>query len=412
MEAASSTPLFNGTFFEKFLSVTHVQTLAGLAALVLGFLVLKVLQDRKANFSLRMLVALIIGSILGLGIQAFAGFPTEASTWMKEIAIWYGLPGRAFVAFIRMLVIPLIFVSIVKVILDFSERENLPKIATRGVFWLLFTTAIACVIGILLANFFGLGIGQQAVSSPEKAKAYTNLVETVLRLIPSNIISAMNGENIVGLVIFSALIGLGANRMEKKNPEVISIFKKLITALYKIVMSVAMTVIKYMPYAVVALLARTLVSNGVPAIIQVSSFVVAIYVATVLMLLVHLGIVALHGVSPLMFVRKALSTWLMAFTSRSSVGTLPVTISTLTGRMGVNDGTANLIGSLGSTMGMNGCAGFFPAMVAVMVANMVGIEVNVQFYIMLVIVVVLGSIGVAGIPGTATVAATIVLSGM
>ena len=167
-----------------------------------------------------------------------------------------------------------------------------------------------------------------------------------------------------------------------------------------------------MPYAVIALLARTIISNGIPAIVEVSSFVLAIYLATILMLAVHIVIVMVHGISPITFIKKALGTWLLAFTSRSSVGTLPMTISTLTVRMGVNTGTANLVGSLGSTMGMNGCAGFFPALLAVMVAHMVGINTDIQFYIMLVIVVVIGSIGIAGIPGTATVAATVVLSGM
>ncbi|MBM5574649.1 cation:dicarboxylate symporter family transporter [Deefgea sp. CFH1-16] len=186
----------------------------------------------------------------------------------------------------------------------------------------------------------------------------------------------------------------------------------MIFGLHKIVMSVAMTVIKFMPYAVVALLARTIVSNGIPAILEVSSFVAAIYIAMALIMLLHIIIVALHGVSPVMFVKKSIGTWLMAFTSRSSVGTLPMTISTLTNRMGVNSGTSNLVGSLGSTIGMNGCAGFFPAMIVVMVAHMVGIETNMQFYIMMLIVVTIGSIGIAGIPGTATVAATIALSGM
>ena len=102
----------------------------------------------------------------------------------------------------------------------------------------------------------------------------------------------------------------------------------------------------------------------------------------------------------------------MGFTSRSSMGTLPFTISALSDRLGVHRATANLVPSLGATMGMNGCAGFFPAMLVVMVAQMVGIEMNMQFYIMLLIVVVIGSIGVAGIPGTATIAATISLSGM
>lgn len=404
--------IFQGTFFEKFLSITHYQTLIGILAILVCFFILKQLQNRKISFSLRMLVALVLGAVLGLSIQAVGGFPDMPSVWMKEIAIWYGLVGNAFIAFIRMLVIPLIFVSIVKVIIDFAGKDNLPKIAFKGMFWLLFTTAIACVLGILLANLFNLGTGYSTSSMMAQAKTYTNLVDTFIRLIPSNIISAMNSENIVGLVIFSALLGIASNRMEKKAPEAIGVFKLLIQGLYKIVMSVAMTIIKYMPYAVVALLARTIASNGIPAIIQVSNFVVAIYIAMIVMLVVHVLIIAIHGVSPVLFVKKAFSTWLLAFTSRSSVGTLPMTISTLTNRMGVNDGTANLVGSLGSTMGMNGCAGFFPAMIAVMVAHMIGIETGVQFYVMMVIVVVIGSIGIAGIPGTATVAATIVLSGM
>ena len=408
-----SDAIFHGTFFEKFLSITHYQTLIGIALLLICFFAfMRPLQNRKVNFSIRMLIGLILGIVLGLGIQALAGFPNTSTTWMQEIATWYGLFGRAFIAFIRMLVIPLIFVSIVKVIIDFSGKDNLAQIAFRGIFWLLFTTAIACVVGIVLANVFSLGEMSSTFTHPAQAKQYTNIIDTFVNLIPSNIIASMVKENIVGLVIFSALMGIAANRMEKKNPEPIALFKTFIEALYKIVMSIAMTIIKYMPYAVIALLARTIISNGIPAIIEVSSFVVAVYIATLMMLIMHILIVLIHGVSPIMFIKKALGTWLLAFTSRSSVGTLPMTISTLTVRMGVNTGTANLVGSLGSTIGMNGCAGFFPALLAVMVAHMVGIDTNIQFYIMLVIVVVIGSIGIAGIPGTATVAATVVLSGM
>lgn len=403
--------LFQGVFFENFLAITQYQTVLCIVLLLACFWGMKVLQDKKVDFSIRMMIGLVAGAVLGLGIQGVAHFPAEASVWMKETAIWYGLVGRAFVAFIRMLVIPLIFVSIIKVILDFSGKKDLPKIALHGMFWLLFTTAIACALGIVLANLFNLGLGLHAADT-EKMIPFTNLVDTLLRLIPSNIVVAMNGENIVGLVIFSALVGIAANRMEHKNAEAIAVFKQLMHALYKIVMSIAMTIIKYMPYAVIALLSRTIISNGIPAIIEVSSFILAVYVATAVMVAIHLIIIALHGVPPTTYVKKAASTWLLAFSSRSSVGTLPMTISTLTKRMGVNDGTANLVGSLGSTIGMNGCAGFFPALVVVMVAHMVGIPTDIQFYIMLMIVVTIGSIGIAGIPGTATVAASIALTGM
>ncbi|MBM5574648.1 cation:dicarboxylate symporter family transporter [Deefgea sp. CFH1-16] len=217
----TSHAIFHGVFFENFLSITHYQTLIAIALLLASFWVLKQLQNKKIDFSKRMLVSLVLGSGLGLLVQASVGFPMQANTWMQETATWYGLAGRAFIAFIRMLVIPLIFVSIVKVILDFSGKEDLPKIAFRGIFWLLFTTAIACVLGIVLANAFGLGYGVSAATGTAEIKQYTNLVDTIVRLIPSNIVVAMHGENIVGLVIFSALLGIAATRMEKKNPEVI-----------------------------------------------------------------------------------------------------------------------------------------------------------------------------------------------
>ncbi|MFC0178708.1 cation:dicarboxylate symporter family transporter [Thorsellia kenyensis] len=417
MTDAPSSAIFNGVLFQNFLHITHYQTLLSLLLLGVFFYVIKFLQDKKTSFSIRMMAGLVLGGVLGFVIQTSAGYPPVATMpiWMKETATWYGLFGRAFVAFIRMLVIPLIFVSIVKVILDFSGKENLPKVAVRSIFWLLSTTAVAAVVGIGLASLLGLELTNTQIANTTKVaeiREYKNLVDTLVNLIPSNIIGAMSSDNVVGLVIFSALLGIGANRMEKKNPEAIGAFKLFINGLYKIVMSIAMTIIKYMPYAVIALLARTIVSNGMTEIYNVSSFVLAIYIATAIMLFIHVLLVMIHGISPLMFIKKAAATWLMAFTSRSSVGTLPMTISTLKTRMGVNAASANLVGSLGSTIGMNGCAGFFPALLAVMLAQTLGIEINLQFYLMLVLVVVLGSIGIAGIPGTATIAASITLSGM
>lgn len=406
------TPLFQGAFFENFLAISRYETIIGLLILAIAFWIIYRLQKRKSSFFMRMSVGLIFGALIGLGIQAWQGFPDQANIVLKETATWYGLFGRTFIAFIRMLVIPLVFVSIVKVILDFGGDQRLTKVARRGIFWLLFTTGIAALLGIFIANIMDLGYGDALVETAAKEREYTTLVDTFVNLVPNNIISAMNNNNIIGLVIFSALVGVAANRMRPKAVEAIAIFQKLIDALHKIVMSITMTIIKYMPYAIIALLAGTIMTNGIPAVIKVSGFVIAIYVATFIMIMIHLLIVAGHGLSPLMFLRKSRDTLVMAFSSRSSVGTLPLAISTLTERMGVSGSTANLIPSLGTTMGMNGCAGFFPALLVMMVAHMVGIETDLQFYIMLLIVIVIGSIGIAGVPGTATIAATIALSGM
>ncbi len=404
--------LFHGAFFENFLAISRYETLISIAVILFAFYIIYQMQKRKISFFMRMLMGLIFGACIGVGIQAIAGFPDTPTTALRETSTWYGLFGRTFIAFIRMLVIPLVFVSIVKVILDFGGNQQLSKVTRRGIFWLLFTTGLAALLGIIIASVMNLGAGDEIIQTAAKQREYSNLVDTFVNLVPNNIISAMSNNNIIGLVIFSALIGIAANRMAPKAPEAIGVFKQFIDALHKIVMSVTMTIIKYMPYAVIALLAGTIISNGIPAIKKVSSFVVAIYIASILMVIIHLIIIAAHGLSPITFLKKSRDTLVMAFSSRSSVGTLPLTISTLTERLGVSGGTANLIPSLGTTMGMNGCAGFFPAMLVMMVGHMVGIEMDLQFYIMLLIVIVIGSIGIAGVPGTATIAATVALSGM
>ena len=130
------------------------------------------------------------------------------------------------------------------------------------------------------------------------------------------------------------------------------------------------------------------------------------------MFLVHLLIASLSGISPKAYVTKGLEPLVLAFTSRSSLGTLPVLIETLDKKFGIDEGVASFVGSLGSNMGMNGCAGIYPALVVVMLGQMTGIEMNLSFYIMLAIVIAVSSFGIAGLPGAATISISVVIAGM
>ena len=130
------------------------------------------------------------------------------------------------------------------------------------------------------------------------------------------------------------------------------------------------------------------------------------------MMLIYIPILIVSGLNPVTFYKKAYPTLVFAFSSRSSVGTLPYTLDTLENKMGVSSKTANFVGSLSTTIGMNGCAGVFPAMLAIIVGGAAGVPLNLSFYLLVVIVVTLGSIGIAGVPGTATVAATVTLNGV
>ena len=189
-------------------------------------------------------------------------------------------------------------------------------------------------------------------------------------------------------------------------------FVTLLDSLKVTVISVLTNVIKLMPYGVVALVSNTIISRGIQAIMGMIGFIAALYTGVLLMLIVYVILLLFMGVNPIVFYKKAFTTLLFAFSSRSSVGTLPYTLKNLEEDLGVSQETANFVATLGTSIGMNGCAGVFPAMLGVLMGSAVGAEMDLSFYFLVVVVVTVGSIGIAGVPGTATVAATVTLNGL
>ena len=401
----------SSTFFSDFLIVTDWKTVLFIAIIIGLFGVMKFMEKKKVKFTTRMLSATVIGLLLGLLIQVVAGFPETPKDvrWISEITSWYSFAGNSFMDILKMLVVP-VFLSIVRVIMN-MEKQQVGRLTSRTVLMLVGTTAIAAVVGILVANLFGLGLGMNTVVTDLEAKEVTSVLTTLRGLLPSNPVKAMAEANIVAVVIFAAFLGNGVTRMRKKYEEV-ETFVKFIEGFYRIITSVAMTVIKFMPYAIIALLANTIAERGMSAIALVIDFVIAIYVSIAIMFAIHMLIIMLNGINPVKYVKRVAQPLILAFTSRSSLGTLPVTIEALTDEMGVEKGVASFVGSLGANMGMNGCAGIYPALMAVTIANMIGMKMDITFYAMLIIVIAVSSLGIAGLPGTATMAVSVTLSSM
>ena len=402
------------TFFTDFLYLTDIKTILFIVVLFALFFVMKQMEKKKVKFSTRMISAMGIGLVLGLFIQLVAGFPKDPSSirWIEEVSKWYGLVGNGFMDLLKMLVVPLIFVSIIRVIINMKDGVNLGKLTSRSLTVLLGTTALAAIVGLVVGNLFNLGVGEVIITSNTDMREITSIVDTLRGLLPSNPVQAMAEGNIVAVVIFAAFIGTSMKRLNKKYSDVIKPVWDLVEASYKIITSVAMTVIKFMPYAVVALLANTIAARGVGAILGVVDFIIALYVSVAIMFIIHLIIIALNGLNPFKYVKNVMEPLILAFTSRSSLGTLPVTIETLTEKAGVDNGVASFVGSLGSNAGMNGCAAIYPALMAVTVANMSGTPMDFSFYGMLLVIIVISSLGIAGLPGTATMAVSVVISGM
>lgn len=408
----------NQDFFTHFLMLSSWQIFAIFAFLGLMFFSIKKLRDKKFSFSFRMIFALIVGLFLGFFLQFLANFPNDAEAksivWFSEAKHWLSFFGTVFVAFIKMLVIPLVFACIVKVIIELDRGVKFSSLVGVSLFWILFSTTLAAILGLSLAVMFDLGANLSLQEGSRQIREISSFTSILLNLIPSNIINAMSRENIIAIVIFAFLVGICAKNISKKEEyeKPFESFKNLIISFYGLMMQMTAMVIRFMPYAVVCMMANVILSNGFEAIKTVGLFIILTYVAMFVMFGVHFLILLSQGLNPLIYAKKAFPVWLFAFSSRSSLATLPLNISTLQNKLGVSSPVANFVASIGTTMGLNGCGGYFPAMAAVLVASLLGVEVDFSFALMVVLVAVLGSLGIAGVPGSATMAASIMLAGI
>lgn len=399
-------------FLSKFLVISQWQTLVAMSIIFALFFCIDMMKKKEVGFSARMLIGLVIGIICGVILQYISSSENLGGIWIGELKVWLQFFSSLFIGLIKMLVIPIISISIIKVIMDIDKDMKLSTLLTYSMFWILFSTGIAAGIGVGLGYTFDLGLNMEVVEGDITIREVQNVTQILLGLLPTNIITSMANNNIIAVVIFVFFIGFGARILGKKEgyKAQYTSFANLITALHQIIMTIADFIISLMPYAVICMMSEVLLNNGFDAIKVAMNFIILIYICMVLMLLVHLILVASMGLNPWTFLKKSFGVWLFAFSSRSSVGTLPLTLSALQNKLGVSGGVSGFVASIGTNIGLNGCSGYFPALVAVFIAHNIGVEINLSFAIMVVLVAILGSLGIAGIPGSATMAASIMLT--
>lgn len=401
------------SFLTSFLMISSPLSLTFLAVLILLFVLMYFLKKQKVSFSIRTIIGTVIGVIIGIAIQLIGKTPENPMdiTWIKETTKWYSLFGNGFIDLIRMIVIPLIVVSIIYVIISIKNSSNMKQLTSKTVIAYVVNVFIACIIGIIIANLFNLGSSSTLSNSSYEIKEIKSFVDIIRNLIPKNPVDSMVNTNVIAIVIFSAFVGIAAKKMSSIYKTQIDSFVKLIEALHKIIISIAMSIINLVPYAVIPLMTNSIAQRGMKSALDVITFIIALYVAVAIMFVVHLIALYLFGYNPLTYLKKAVAPLFLAFTSRSSVGTLPVAVETLTNSMGITDSTAAFVMGLGTTAGQAGCAGIFGAMVVMNTANMSGMALTFSFYLMTIIVVTVSSFGIAGIPGGGHTVASSVLSG-
>ncbi|AZU60381.1 L-cystine transporter [Neobacillus mesonae] len=395
-----------------------------IAVLLLLMAGLFFMQKKHVSFSKRVFTALGLGLVFGFVLHLIYGTTSEITAGTID---WFNIVGNGYVKLLQMVVMPLVFISIVGAFTKLKLTKNIGKISFLVIGILLGTTAISAAIGIGSALGFGLdgihltaGDAENARNAllEEKVTGVKDMTipQQILELLPSNPFQDLTGArptSTIAVVIFAAFIGMAYLGVKRKDPEHADFFAKIIDTLYSIIMRVVTLILRLTPYGILAIITRVTATSDYEAILKLGKFVVASYVALILMFIVHLLLLTFAKLSPVNYVKKALPTLTFAFTSRTSAGTLPLNIKTQTKDFGVSEGIANFAASFGLSIGQNGCAGIYPAMLAVMVAPAAGINpTSPSFIVSLILVVAISSFGVAGVGGGATFAALIVLSVM
>jgi L-cystine uptake protein TcyP (sodium:dicarboxylate symporter family) len=393
------------------------------AALAVCFLLGR-MQTRHVSFTKRVFAGMGLGVLLGIMLQSLYG---AGSDIVKLTGEYLDIVGTGYVRLLQMIIMPLIMVSIIAAILKLKDASSLGKISVLTIGTLILTTMVAAAIGIAMAQAFGLSAVGLTTTAAEVARGEylqktlpaaqaISLPGTILSLIPANPFLDMTGArktSTIAVVLFSIFIAVAATGIAGKKPDEFAAFSKFVAVAHAIVMRMVTLVLRLTPYGVFALMAQVVSSSDMADILNLAGFVAASYSAILLMFGVHLLLIAAVGLNVPRYVRKVFPVLAFAFTSRTSAGSIPMSVQTQTTRLGTSEGIANFAASFGSTIGQNGCAGIYPAMLAVMIAPTVGIDpMTIGFLLPLIAIIMIGSVGVAGVGGGATFAALIVLSAM
>lgn len=396
-------------------------TLINIIVLVIFIVILHMMARKHISFAKRVFTALGIGIVFGVLLHLI--YVTHSNV-ITSTSDWFNIVGQGYVALLQMIVMPLIFISIVAAFTKIQIGEKFAKIGSLIFIFLIGTVTIAAIVGVVYALVFGLdastinlGNAEQARGSEiaKQAKDLTahTLPQQILELLPKNPFLDFTGQratSTIAVVIFASFIGFAYLRVARKQPDHGELLKRAIDAIYSLVMAIVTFVLRLTPYGVLAIMANTLSTSDFGAIWTLGKFLIASYAALITMYIIHLIILSLLGISPIRYVKKTLEVLIFAFTSRSSAGALPLNVQTQTRRLGVPEGIANFAATFGLSIGQNGCAGIYPAMLAIMVAPVANVEIDLQFIVTLIAVVIISSFGVAGVGGGATFASILVLS--
>lgn len=343
---------------------------------------------------------IFIGMIAGIIVGAILGPNAEL---LKPI-------GTLFINAIKMLIVPLVFCSLIVGVTSMQDSTKMGRIGVKAIVVYLLTTAAAITIGLGLGAVLQPGAGLNMVpdaNAAAAAKEAPSLVSTILGLIPKNPIEALAGGKILQIIVFALGLGIALNLIGEKAEPAVKVFNSLAEAMYKL----TELVMRFAPYGIFALMAWVAGKYGLDLLMPLFKVIAAVYVGCILhVLVVYSGILTtVARLSPVQYLKGIVNAQMMAFTSTSSSGTLPVSIRCARENLGVSKGTASFVLPLGATINMDGTA-LYQGVAALFVAQAFGIDLSTADYLTIIATSTLASVGTAGVPGAGLIMLSLVLT--
>jgi len=365
-------------------------------------------NDRKMSLTVKVLLGMFFGIIVGLIIN-FTDMNTTGS--FINVYIVDGLffvVGKLFVNALKMLVVPLVFFSLICGVCCIGSINTLGRVGTKSFALYMLTTAVAIAVAISISASVGLGQGMelQAATSFETKEA-PPLKNVLIDIVPSNPIKAMANGDMLPLIFFSILVGISillVGKKASKFAESAEIANEIMMKMVSIIMAVA-------PYAVFALIARSISQLGIDLLSHLAGYATILIGSLFIHLFITLMIVLklFSGLSPIMFIKKIRNTQVFAFSTASSNATIPITLRTATERLGVDNSVASFTVPFGATINMDGTA-IMQGVATVFIANLYGLDLTTADYLTVILMSVLASIGTAGVPGVGLVMLSMVFT--
>lgn len=342
----------------------------------------------------RILAGLFLGVIVG--------------SLMGENAGVFKPLGDIFISAIKMLIVPLVFSTLVVGITAMRDPQKMGRIGARTIGLYLITTAFAIAIGLLASTIFQPGAGVDlSFDKPMEANDAPSLVEILVNLVPQNPIDALAEGNIMQIIVFAIGLGISLMLVGEKGEPVVRVFESFAEAMYKL----TEIVMAFAPFGVFGLIAFVAGNYGLEVLLPLAKVIGVAYLASVIhVLVVYSGLLALLGrLNPKRYLSGIIDALVVAYSSASSSGTLPVSLRCAQKNLGVSEGVSGFVLPVGATINMDGTA-LYQGVVTLFIAQMLGVDLSMTDYGMIILTGTLASIGTAGVPGAGLIMLSIVMA--